>query len=127
MPRTDVGSRFWCSVFFFFKQKTAYERRISDWSSDVCSSDLCTTGFMPAEEGRSQANLDRPTQDPPISFRNGSWSLLRRCVAWPHTEPPYRTGTLRCSSNVRWSDSSPRTGPAMHCPHPEVQCEHQRW
>src|SRR3546814_8464205 len=29
-----------CLVFFFFKQKTAYEMRISDWSSDVCSSDL---------------------------------------------------------------------------------------
>src|SRR3546814_4930899 len=29
-----------CAVFFFFKQKTAYEMRISDWSSDVCSSDL---------------------------------------------------------------------------------------
>src|SRR3546814_9016503 len=29
-----------CSFFFFFKQKTAYEMRISDWSSDVCSSDL---------------------------------------------------------------------------------------
>src|SRR3546814_3804808 len=29
-------------VFFFFKQKTAYEMRISDWSSDVCSSDLVT-------------------------------------------------------------------------------------
>src|SRR3546814_5599157 len=28
--------------FFFFKQKTAYEMRISDWSSDVCSSDLAT-------------------------------------------------------------------------------------
>src|SRR3546814_3043533 len=28
------------SIFFFFKQKTAYEVRISDWSSDVCSSDL---------------------------------------------------------------------------------------
>src|SRR3546814_18361786 len=28
--------------FFFFKQKTAYEMRISDWSSDVCSSDLLT-------------------------------------------------------------------------------------
>src|SRR3546814_8720460 len=27
-------------VFFFFKQKTAYDMRISDWSSDVCSSDL---------------------------------------------------------------------------------------
>src|SRR3546814_17390260 len=29
-----------CLFFFFFKQKTAYEMRISDWSSDVCSSDL---------------------------------------------------------------------------------------
>src|SRR3546814_4579477 len=32
-------------MFFFFKQKTAYDMRISDWSSDVCSSDLdCTDG-----------------------------------------------------------------------------------
>src|SRR3546814_6687657 len=31
---------FYFSCFFFFKQKTAYEMRISDWSSDVCSSDL---------------------------------------------------------------------------------------
>src|SRR3546814_3127917 len=31
---------FICVIFFFFKQKTAYEMRISDWSSDVCSSDL---------------------------------------------------------------------------------------
>src|SRR3546814_4049122 len=30
----------WLLALFFFKQKTAYERRISDWSSDVCSSDL---------------------------------------------------------------------------------------
>src|SRR3546814_5019572 len=29
-----------CFIFCFFKQKTAYEMRISDWSSDVCSSDL---------------------------------------------------------------------------------------
>src|SRR3546814_9664006 len=29
-----------CDIFFFFKQKTAYEMRISDWSSDVCSSNL---------------------------------------------------------------------------------------
>src|SRR3546814_17460611 len=32
-------------VFFFFKQKTAYEMRISDWSSDVCSSDLVEAGI----------------------------------------------------------------------------------
>src|SRR3546814_4432894 len=31
---------FFCCLFCFFKQKTAYEMRISDWSSDVCSSDL---------------------------------------------------------------------------------------
>src|SRR3546814_4621076 len=31
---------FMSCLFFFFKQKTAYEMRISDWSSDVCSSDL---------------------------------------------------------------------------------------
>src|SRR3546814_4090492 len=33
-------------VFFFFKQKTAYELRISDWSSDVCSSDLFDAPVM---------------------------------------------------------------------------------
>src|SRR3546814_12085618 len=36
------------SVFFFFKQKTAYEMRISDWSSDVCSSDLSGLGCTAA-------------------------------------------------------------------------------
>src|SRR3546814_10331820 len=36
-------------MFFFFKQKTAYEMRISDWSSDVCSSDLA--GGAPAGAG----------------------------------------------------------------------------
>src|SRR3546814_8165128 len=35
-----LSSVFLCIFFFFFKQKTAYEMRISDWSSDVCSSDL---------------------------------------------------------------------------------------
>src|SRR3546814_19275731 len=46
--------------FVFFKQKTAYEMRISDWSSDVCSSDL---GVWPDEvnwqEGRSDPTLTR--------------------------------------------------------------------
>src|SRR3546814_77083 len=35
----------WYELIFFFKQKTAYEMRISDWSSDVCSSDL-NKGFV---------------------------------------------------------------------------------
>src|SRR3546814_12881426 len=50
--------------FFFFKQKTAYEMRISDWSSDVCSSDLAGPAerhhrFQGAKYRRRDARLDR--------------------------------------------------------------------
>src|SRR3546814_6257229 len=37
------------AFFFFFKQKTAYEMRISDWSSDVCSSDLALLSYHEAD------------------------------------------------------------------------------
>src|SRR3546814_3052367 len=40
-------------VFFFFKQKTAYEMRISDWSSDVCSSDLSSALNRVGTPGKS--------------------------------------------------------------------------
>src|SRR3546814_8872794 len=50
-------------VFFFFKQKTAYEMRISDWSSDVCSSDLeifgpvlCILGYEDLDQALEIAN-----------------------------------------------------------------------
>src|SRR3546814_16333802 len=39
-------------LFCFFKQKTAYEMRISDWSSDVCSSDLLAPGMGKTKTGR---------------------------------------------------------------------------
>src|SRR3546814_15604827 len=46
-------------IVFFFKQKTAYEMRISDWSSDVCSSDLLgIVGekiLVPAEDGSADS------------------------------------------------------------------------
>src|SRR3546814_6290576 len=42
--------------FFFFKQKTAYEMRISDWSSDVCSSDLVPASSV--RDFRRVANVD---------------------------------------------------------------------
>src|SRR3546814_17947470 len=44
-------------LFFFFKQKTAYEMRISDWSSDVCSSDLILRQ-QPLDEKEGCAKID---------------------------------------------------------------------
>src|SRR3546814_9568531 len=44
----------WRYMFFFFKQKTAYEILISDWSSDVCSSDLNINNFLCALSGREE-------------------------------------------------------------------------
>src|SRR3546814_6752411 len=54
-------------MFFFFKQKTAYEMRISDWSSDVCSSDLgrehLAKTVRKAAGGRGQAPQADPRHD----------------------------------------------------------------
>src|SRR3546814_7187223 len=48
--------------FFFFKQKTAYEMRISDWSSDVCSSDLSTNPGVGAGGGVLNQNVSAASQ-----------------------------------------------------------------
>src|SRR3546814_5234437 len=47
------------NVFFFFKQKTAYEMRISDWSSDVCSSDLRAEQMPHAVAFEEQREVER--------------------------------------------------------------------
>src|SRR3546814_9774662 len=49
-------SLFLCLLFFFFKQKTAYEMRISDWSSDVCSSDLASEQPPQQDDGNDEAD-----------------------------------------------------------------------
>src|SRR3546814_4688239 len=49
-----------CMVFFFFKQKTAYEMRISDWSSDVCSSDLEGASVVSARAAK-RSDIGRAT------------------------------------------------------------------
>src|SRR3546814_7939697 len=54
--------------FFFFKQKTAYEMRISDWSSDVCSSDL-------ADRDAALATYEKAIQ---TAFQEVSDALARR-------------------------------------------------
>src|SRR3546814_9713274 len=45
-------------IFFFFKQKTAYEMRISDWSSDVCSSDLSKKQMRDLFWGKIMMRID---------------------------------------------------------------------
>src|SRR3546814_6902871 len=67
-------------LFFFFKQKTAYEMRISDWSSDVCSSDLLHRLRDCRDMGgrRSAAtaeNVDQPLFRP---FLDEAGGLVRR-------------------------------------------------
>src|SRR3546814_17916378 len=57
-----------CCSFFFFKHKTVYELRISDWSSDVCSSDLtgsgsartCAPAAARIDRARSPSSMTRP-------------------------------------------------------------------
>src|SRR3546814_8346064 len=59
---------------FFFKQKTAYERRISDWSSDVCSSDL-SKAFIGSQASRGSW-LTSPT-------RRHNGAIGRGCAETP--------------------------------------------
>src|SRR3546814_17417338 len=61
--------------FFFFKQKTAYEMRISDWSSDVCSSDL--------RRGGRRRSRPRRAQHLPHSRESGGTGLFRHRPASP--------------------------------------------
>src|SRR3546814_10679926 len=53
------------TLFFFFKQKTAYEMRISDWSSDVCSSDLRESHRLAEQRARA----DPGAVDAFVAFR----------------------------------------------------------
>src|SRR3546814_2378418 len=55
-----------CLCFFFFKQKTAYEMRISDWSSDVCSSDL---EFAEQEERKGKRVIEAAVEAARIRLR----------------------------------------------------------
>src|SRR3546814_6364549 len=65
--------------FFFFKQKTAYEMRISDWSSDVCSSDL----------------VDRRFSDPARAQRLGGHRRRERGRLWGLYPQPARSSYRR--------------------------------
>src|SRR3546814_2979919 len=59
----------YCCFFFFFKQKTAYEMRISDWSSDVCSSDLRNPNAKPHPTRLVQSAAMASVAPPKPSYR----------------------------------------------------------
>src|SRR3546814_15306175 len=71
------------ACFFFFKQKTAYEMRISDWSSDVCSSDLaydrfCNRVMFPIRDtrGRVIGFGGRTLANDPAKYLNSPETVL---------------------------------------------------
>src|SRR3546814_2812758 len=76
-------------IFFFFKQKTAYEMRISDWSSDVCSSDLAAlltpTAVLPPRARAavvSELSSTAKYGEPPAAAREAlSWATLTASVS----------------------------------------------
>src|SRR3546814_13280181 len=89
-------------VIFFCKQKTAYEMRISDWSSDVCSSDLIpwppTRLFvsLPHHERLVAAMLHYDV----IGFQSLEWleSFLHYCRKEPGAEVDEDSGTVRIAA-----------------------------
>src|SRR3546814_8174774 len=70
--------------FFFFKQKTAYEMRISDWSSDVCSSDLQLRGVPPAAGGPGHRALHLALEA--LALQQHA-SLQERLLPLPRQDP----------------------------------------
>src|SRR3546814_13012793 len=89
-----------CDVvcFFFFKQKTAYEMRISDWSSDVCSSDLRGFSF--------QASYETAAPHSPDALRDGT--------SFPGDRDGlrYRKAARACQLRHTGARDSPRGRPA---------------
>src|SRR3546814_13968410 len=86
---------FGCSrwLCFFFEQKTAYEMRISDWSSDVCSSDL-GEAFLIAREHEHPGEVDRQ-RERMARPRADIGDEREQRVAQPRHRPPVRTDDLK--------------------------------
>src|SRR3546814_5019394 len=90
--------------FFFFKQKTAYEMRISDWSSDVCSSDLtalCTHSWW---HGLVRFRCERGGVRSGHSTQRGARAAVIHCAALRQRSEERRVGK-ECVSTCRsrWS------------------------
>src|SRR3546814_3714919 len=85
-------------LFFFVKQKTAYELRISDWSSDVCSSDLEAAYSYRLLETHTIANVTggpvQLVEIPGIGLTNASWAPeVRAMLAAAEADGVHLTGS----------------------------------
>src|SRR3546814_9136870 len=88
-----------CSFFFFFKQKTAYEMRISDWSSDVCSSDLRPIGDTSSGIGeQEQIANNEHWPFPAVGLAPGDRD--RRNALRRKDEPGEKIGRASCRERV---------------------------
>src|SRR3546814_14166687 len=93
----------WALCVFCFKQKTAYDVRISDWSSDVCSSDLglrvavdSTTTPRPARQpSRSPTSSTRAREPPSTSTLIVPSGSLSSCSTWASVPTSYRRSEER--------------------------------
>src|SRR3546814_5787390 len=90
--RFSCRVRYYWFVVFFFKQKTAYEMRISDWSSDVCSSDLPRSGIAQSRRIDGHLFLDhhfhlrleeflREQRRAALAFRSEERRVGKECVS----------------------------------------------
>src|SRR3546814_6936133 len=100
-------------VFFFFKQKTAYEMRISDWSSDVCSSDLPPRRASPRARGARSRR--RPADFAQDDARGNRAAIGRRAAAAPGrgTQRPSRRALDQLLSQAGLLDARPQGGAAL--------------
>src|SRR5210317_1718784 len=85
---------FFHAVFFFFKQKTAYEISECDWSSDVCSSDLEDLGDdLYARICRSQAKLEAPLYEAAVDLLIDLSGQPQQATLPPYSDAVYRRET----------------------------------
>src|SRR3546814_20610923 len=92
-----------CFFIFFFKQKTAYEMRISDWSSDVCSSDLQDFDVVTGEVSDINIRATRITTNDNIEILvPNSEFVTGRVVNWTHQEASRR---MRISFGVAYGSN----------------------
>src|SRR3546814_4641289 len=101
--------------FFFFKQKTAYEMRISDWSSDVCSSDLLINRKAVMGPWCFYGSMACPADKP--SFGTISTIPGSRWPASWHRQPTRRSGSagLRSEEHTSELQSLMRISYAVFC------------